>query len=350
MFPKGGSMKTDRILVFELNWLGDILFSFPLLRALRQKYKEAYITCVTVPRYSDLLVHNPWINYVHVMSDSTHISTLFGKLAFIRMLRAERYDVSLLLKPSRTKAVISRMSGIPERISFAGKNAPLTREVDIPHDHIHRADQLLSLAGAMGVDSADGTYEYFYGWEDREKAEAVLRKAGGAIRRIVALNPGGNWEAKRWPAERFAELGRELLNRYGDIEIMVTGAVKDIQLAQEIVSLIGAAEKCYSIAGKTSLNQLAAVFDKCALVISADSGPLHLASATGTDTIGLYGPTLPQITGPRGRGLNIVVQSTTDCVLPCYEKRCPKSYECMRSIKTREVLRAAGKVLGGKKK
>jgi lipopolysaccharide heptosyltransferase II len=340
-------MKTDRILIFELNWLGDILFSFPLLRALRQRYPEAYITCVTVPRYSDLLVHNRWINYVHVLSDSTHISTLFEKLAFIRMLRAERYDVSVLLKPSRTRALISRMSGIPERISFAGKNAPLTREVDIPRDHIHRADQLLSLAGAMGVDSADGTYEYFYGREDREKAQAVLRKAGGGAHRIVALNPGGNWEAKRWPRERFAELGRELLKRFNDIEIMVTGALKDVKLAQEIVSLIGNAEKCYSIAGKTSLNQLAALFDKCALVVSADSGPLHLASATGTDTIGLYGPTSPQITGPRGRGKNIVVRGRTDCVLPCYEDRCPKDYECMRSIEAGEVAGAAEKVLSG---
>lgn len=339
-------MKTDRILVFELNWLGDILFSFPLLRALRQRYPEAYITCVTVPRYSDLLIHNPWVNYVHVLSDSTRLSTLFEKLAFIRMLRAEKYDVSLLLKPSRTKAVISRMSGIPERISFAGKNAPLTKEVDIPRDHIHRADQLLSLAGAMGVESADGTYEYFYGWEDREKAEGILRKEGGGVRRIVALNPGGNWKAKRWPRERFAELGKALLKRFTDIEIMVTGALKDIKLAQEIVSLIGGAEKCYSIAGKTSLNQLAALFDKCALVISADSGPLHLASATGTDTVGLYGPTLPEITGPRGRGMNIVVQRRTDCVLPCYEDRCPKNYACMRDIEPEDVARAAGEILG----
>ena len=81
-----------RILVFELNWLGDILFSFPFLRAVRSAFPEAYIACVVVPRYADLLINNPWINDVHALSDNNSITSIGEKIAFVHMIRKEKYD------------------------------------------------------------------------------------------------------------------------------------------------------------------------------------------------------------------------------------------------------------------
>ncbi|MGB2601063.1 MAG: lipopolysaccharide heptosyltransferase II [Candidatus Omnitrophota bacterium] len=333
-----------RILVFELNWLGDILFSFPLLRALRKAYPEAYIACTVVPRYVDLLVNNPWINDVHALSDTNSLSSLGEKLAFIGMIRKERYDMCFLLKSSRTKAVMAALAGIRERIGFTGKDASLTNLVEMPMGHIHRADQILALAGAVGVTNADGTYEYFVSDEDTERAEAVLHEVGGGLRRMIALNPGGNWAAKRWPRDNYIQLGKMLLDRFDDLEVMITGAKKDIDLAKEIVERVGS-ERCYSVAGKTGLNELAVFFKRCDLAISADSGPLHLASAVGTTTIGIFGPTSSEITGPRGRAKNIVLAKNVECKIPCYVKNCDRDHYCIISINAEEVYDAAVDVL-----
>ena len=336
--------KVERILIFELNWLGDILFSFPFLRAIRKKFPDAYIACVVVPQYVDLLVNNPWINDVHALSNENRLLSLGDKLAFIRMIRKEKYDTCFLLKPSGTKAVIAALAGIGERIGFSGKNASLTEEVEMPTGQIHRADQILALAGAAGVESADGSYEYFVSMEDEERADTLLHEVGGGVGRIVALNPGGNWGPKRWIPENFIQLAKKILDRFKDVEIMIPGSEKDTELTQRIISEV-ASSRCYTVAGKTGINELACLLKKCTLVISADSGPLHLASATGVTTIGLFGPTSYKITGPRGRGKNIIMAKSMDCEVPCYVKECDKDYYCMKSISVDDVFKAAKEIL-----
>ena len=336
--------KPERILIFELNWLGDILFSFPFIKALRKTLPEAYITCVVPPRYFSLLYHNPWVNYVHALSDNNSILSLGEKLAFIKMIKREKYDTCFFLKPSRTKALMAQFAGIPERIGFSGKRYSITREVDSPLEGVHRADHISALAAVLDAEKIDGTYEYFYSKEDEERANKVIRKFSGGQSRIVAMNTGGNWEAKKWPPEKFTELAKRLLAEFDDIEIMLTGAQKDRKLTRNMIFNVGR-DRCYTIAGKTGLNELAAIFKKCDLVISNDSGPLHLASANGATTIGLFGPTSEEITGPRGRGKNIVIKGEVDCKVPCYVKECDKSYQCMLNIAVDEVFNASKKVL-----
>jgi len=338
------NMDPERILIFELNWMGDILFSTPLIRALRERFPQAYISCAVVPRYADLLKHSPRVNDVIALSDSGSIVSIGEKLAFTGMIRKERYDTCFFLKPSLTKTSMAVWAGIRERIGFTGKEVSLTRAVEMPGGRVHRADQLLSLAGALGITEADGTYEHFVNEEDEARAALLLEKAGGGVYRTVALNPGGNWDAKRWPAENYVELARQLLDKYPHIEIMITGAKKDKKLADSMLKAIDS-KRCYSVAGLTGLNELAAMFKASELVISADSGPLHLASASGVTTIGLYGPTSRDVTGPRGKGRNIVITGHHDCEVPCYVEECDKDYICMKSIKADEVFKAAAGVL-----
>lgn len=336
----------EKILIFELNWLGDILFSFPLLRALRSEFPQAYISCTVVPRYALLLAHNPWISDTHILSDDNGIGTIGEKFSFTRIIMKERYDTCFFLKPSSTKTMMSFLAGIPERVGFSGKNSPLTMEVEMPGGETHRADQLLALAAAIGIKEADGTYEYFIDEEHMDKADELLHREGRGVNRIVALNTGGNWGPKKWPAENFMKLAKMLLEKFGDIEIMIPGSCKDIRAAQDIVAEVGA-ERCYTLAGRTDLNELAALFKKASLVVSADSGPLHLASATGVPTIGLFGPTSHKMTGPRGRGRNIVIQSDIPCKVPCYAEKCVMDNMCMKSITPERVFAEAEKVLSG---
>jgi lipopolysaccharide heptosyltransferase II len=284
------------------------------------------------------------VNDVIALSDSNDISSLGKKMAFTRMIKKAKYDVCFFLKPSSTKAVMALLAGIPERIGFAGKKAPLTKEVDMPSGGVHRADQLLALAAASGITKADGTYECFIREEERERAGAVLREAGGGAGKMIAMNPGGNWGPKRWPEDNFAGLAKRIIASYGDTEVVITGSEKDVELGNKIAEAVND-KKCYSVAGKTGLNELAAIFQKCELVVSADSGPLHLAAATGTTVIGIYGPTSHKITGPRGRGRSVVLAKDVGCEVPCYVEKCDKNYTCMRSITADEVFSAAQKEL-----
>lgn len=334
----------QKILIFELNWLGDILFSFPFIRALRKSFPGAYISCAVVPRYAELLAYNPWVSDIHVLSDDNDIRTLGEKLAFINIIRKEKYDTCFLLKPSSTKAMMALLSGIPTRVGFSGKKSSLTVEVDLPKEKIHRIDQLLALASAIGIKEADGAYEYFVTEEYEEKMVALLLKEGRGAHRMVVLNPGGNWGPKRWTSDNFIRLGKMLLERFEDVEIMVSGAAKDLGICQHIASGIGP-ERCYTLAGRTGLNDLAALFKKASLVVSGDSGPMHLASAVGAPVVALYGPTDHRLAGPRGKGLNIVIQSKIRCEVPCYAEKCDLDYECMSLITPTQVFDEAEKIL-----
>jgi heptosyltransferase II len=336
--------KVKKILVFQLNWLGDILFSYPLLRALAKTFPEVEITCAVVSGYAELLKGNPWVRSVIELPDKRGAGAVLRGAALIPALRKEKFDMCFLLKPSRTKSIMAAYAGIKERIGFSGKKDLLTTAVDTPSGKIHRADQILALAAALGITKADGTYEYFFCPGDEGRAEKILISAGSTLGTRVALNPGGNWGPKRWPEERFRDLAGKMLDEFKNIEIVITGAKKDRRMAEEMVGKVNS-ERCYSIAGRTGINALAAIFKKCSLVVSADSGPLHLASATGVPTIGLFGPTSPEITGQRGRGLNMVIHKPSACSIPCYIENCEKGHECMLKITPEDVLGLAGKVL-----
>jgi lipopolysaccharide heptosyltransferase II len=338
-------MQMKNILIFQLNWLGDILFSTPSIRAIKKAFPEARITCAVVPRYAELLKGNPNVDAVIELTDRRGVCSFFEKLNFLLNIYRQGFDACFLLKPSGTKAMLARIAGIPYRIGFSGKRDALTHRVDLPEGHIHRADQLTMLCKPAGVRALDGEYEYFISEEAKVKAIELLESTGGVPDHMIIINPGGNWDAKRWPKEKFIQLAEKMLSSYPDIEIVVTGAVKDIALGKEIIKVVNS-DRCRTLAGETDIATLAALFIRSTVVISADSGPLHLASASGARTIGLFGPTLETITGPRGSGENIVIRNNSiQCELPCYEVDCSKGYECMDLIAVDQVVKAIEKIV-----
>ena len=336
--------KNNRILIFELNWMGDILFSFPFLKAIRQKNPNAYITCVVVPQYADLLINVPWIDNIHILSDKNKLKFLKEKIDFIGLIKKEQYDVCYFLKPSRIKSILSFFAGIKERIAFSGKKAFITKVVNVPENSVHRANRILSLAEKIDIKQRDMVYEYFLSKKDDMAIEIILKELGIGNFSIIALNPGGNWDSKRWKREKHIELATIILKKFSNIEIVITGAKKDMVLAENIVKKVDN-KRCYSIAGKTTINELAAFFKKCLVVISADSGPLHLASSVGTTTIGLFGPTSFDITGQIGKGKNFYIQKKVDCQIPCYEQECKKQYMCMQLITVKDVFEKVEEII-----
>jgi ADP-heptose:LPS heptosyltransferase len=163
-----------------------------------------------------------------------------------------------------------------------------------------------------------------------------LKDAGiSAEEEFFVINPGGNWLPKRWPKQRYAQLCRHLSIIYNK-KIVITGAEKDIELAEEIIAQSG--NFVISICGKTNLKELGAVMARASVVISNDSGPMHIAVSQRTPTIAIFGPTYPAITGPYGSSDYIVLHKWHDCKIPCYAT-CD-NYRCMEAVTVDDVLGA----------
>jgi ADP-heptose:LPS heptosyltransferase len=151
---------------------------------------------------------------------------------------------------------------------------------------------------------------------------------------------GGNWDLKRWPKENFKELVARLKDE--NIKIVVPGGTQDREMAQ---AMVDQNSRVVTLAGQTNLKQLIALLKRARLVVSADSGPLHIANTVGTHTLGIFGPTRPEVTGPRGKGKSIILQKDVGCNrAPCYFLECPDNV-CMKAVTVEEVYNAIKKLI-----
>jgi len=334
----------NRILIVNVNWVGDVLFSTPLIRAVREKFPTAHIACMLVQRCREVLELNPHLNEIIIYDEENAHRGLAGKLKFIGHLRRKRFDTAIFLHRSFTRGLIVFLAGVRERIGYYTKKRSflLTKPLAVPDEEKHRVDFFLNLAGPLGILPKNRNYEFFVSDEDRKAVKEYLRNQG--VRdsdAVIAINPGGNWEPKRWPAEMFAGLADMLQKRF-KAKIVITGAKKDVRLAEYISSRME--QKPVILCGKTSLKELGALFERATLAISGDSGPLHIAVSMGTRAIALFGPTLPQITGPIGKSPFVILQGRVDCEVPCYDLSC-RDYRCMKDIKVQDVLKASEKLM-----
>jgi len=327
-----------KILIVNVNWLGDVLFTTPIFKAIKKSYPESYVACVAVPRVKEVLEGNPYIDELIIFDEEGKQKSILGKIGFISQLRAKHFDTVFLLHRSFTRTLITYLAGIPERVGYYTPKGGflLTKAITpVDYERMHRMDYYLNLFEAYGIAIEDRNYEFFISDYDRGFIAALLME--NKVDKddfLVVLNPGGNWDLKRWPKERFAYLADKLLEDF-NAKVVISGSAQDNFLTSEIVNLMN--HKPIVLTGKTNLKQLAALLERAKLVVSADSGPMHIACAVGTPSIVLFGPTSPAITGPRGNNQCIIIQKDMDCKIPCYKLDCPQN-RCMRVISAEEVL------------
>jgi len=329
-----------RILVVNVNWLGDVIFSLPVFKALKAAYPHVTISCLAVPRVKEILENSPDVDDIVVYEEEGRHRSLWGKLTLIGDLRRRKFDVAFLLHRSWTRALLVFLAGVPERVGYDTKHRGflLTHKVKPLSENRHRSQAYGHILESYGI-KVNG-YEGVLQVDPRAASEVdeFLRKEGVHPRDfLVVVNAGGNWELKRWPPENFSLLIERLIEKF-QAKVILPGASKDIALARQIASASRAQPILW--AGQSSLKQLIALLAKASLVISADSGPLHLAASLGTKGIGLFGPTRPEITGPLSPGQSIVLQKDVGCNRqPCYFLRCPDNV-CMKAITVDEVMDA----------
>ncbi|MEK6732934.1 MAG: lipopolysaccharide heptosyltransferase II [Candidatus Omnitrophota bacterium] len=332
-----------RILIVNVNWLGDTLFATPLIRAVRETYPDSYIAILTHPRCYGMLEGNPHINEIIIYNEKKEHKNLLRRFSIISYLRAKNFDTAFILKKSFSRTILLLFSKIPQRIGYGSKRAGfmLTKRVSSPHKPMHKVDYFLRLAEAAGISAKNKNYEIAISSKNMDDAENVLKDVGLEGRKFIALNAGGNWNPKRWPVSNFAELGEEIINKF-KTPVVLTGADKDISLAEDIAGLMK--HKPYILCGKTDLKTLGAIFKKAICAVSNDSGPMHLAAAVKAPLVAIFGPTSPELTGPYGDGIRKVLHKDIGCKIPCYDLKC-KDNRCIKAVTVEDVIEAINEII-----
>ncbi len=362
-----------RLLVRGVNWLGDAVMSTPALMRLREAYPQAHITLVTQAKLVDLWTYHPALDAVECFTPQDTLWQL------ARRLRQGRFALSLILPNSPRSALESFLARIPQRIGYANGwrrfllTVPVAQRPDAvpmrkrPLDEIkaltagnatarpcepilptaHHLFQYLTLAGAAGAspDLLAPTIRI----ADQEVALALARYGIAPSQPgtpLLGLNAGAEYgAAKRWPKERFIAAAQEIQSRTG-CRWIVFGGPADVALASEIAACIQAKvsdpkNAVFNVAGKTTLRELCALLKACPVVLTNDTGPMHVAAAVGSTVVVPFGSTSPPLTGP---GLpsgerHALLQTDVPCA-PCFLRECPIDFRCMESIRVSDVVRA----------
>lgn len=335
--------RMKKILVVSVNWLGDSIFALPVFENLKHAYPDSFIGVIAPGYLQEIYRASPAVDAFYGLSDRGFFKNLPGKLKVIRSIRKETYQQAIFLHRSFTKICICWLGGIPERIGYRRDKSSglLTRPVDpIDPRTVHRADYYAGVLAGAGIAVPVTQYRINVPVDAVRQAEVVLHDLGVLRSQpYVCMHTSANWEPKRWPQEYFARLADRMAKEW-DVKVLFTGAAKDEVLIQKILSLMQRPKAAFSVAGKTSLLGLAALARSARCVISADSGPLHLAAAAGANTVALFGPTSENITGPRGIGKSRIIRAKVECAVPCYDQAC-LSARCMESITVEDVYEAA---------
>ncbi len=318
-------------LVIQTAFLGDVVLTTPLLTALAGTYGT--VDVVTTPAAAPLLESHPAVRRVIRYDKRGADRGWPGLFRLARSLRRQGYARAVLPHRSWRTAALARLAGIPERLGFGdGASLLYTRRVPRPRTG-HEVERLLRLA----PERAEPVPPVSLGLtEEDRRAAAQWLEARGLGSGFIALAPGSIWATKRWPY--YGELAARL-----EKPVVVIGGPEDRDLAESLVRAAGPG-RAHNAAGQLPLRVSAALLESAAVLVTNDSAPLHLATATGTPIVAVFGPTVPAFGfGPRGLRDRVVEHPGLAC-RPCSKhgpQRCPLGHHrCMTEISVEMVLEA----------
>ncbi|WP_044303371.1 glycosyltransferase family 9 protein [Rhodopirellula sallentina] len=289
-------LDSPRILISRMSAIGDAILTLPVACCLRDHFPDAYIGWVIEKKSAPMVRGHQDIDSVIELERGWFTSPKAIRQARAT-LREHRFDISIDCQGNTKSALAGKLAGAKQRIGFAGKHAmELSRffnnEKVTPVFH-HVTDRSLELLTPLGIHHPNVRWNLPLDSEERRWAMSYRHSIRSS--RVAILNPGGTWPSKLWEADRFASTARYLADRYGYHSVVVWGSFEERLMAEEIVEL---SNETATLAPDTSLTSLAALIETGDLFISGDTGPLHMAVALGTRTIGLYGATRPGDSGP----------------------------------------------------
>ena len=326
------------------NWIGDAVISLPALEALRAQYPSAEITVVAKPWVSELYDRHPAVDRQLVYDAAGEHRGPSGFRKLVGAIRSEGFGAAILFQNALQAAWMAWRAGIPQRIGYArdARSPLLTEAVEVPaaSAYGHQAYYYLQLLFRVGLIDKPGTVRKIrLAITPSEKAWAAKHLESLGLRGprfLVGLNPGASFgPAKRWLPESFADLTDRLIGAL-HADAVLFGSAEERPLAEEIARAMEHTPTV--VAGDTTLRAFMALLSQCRLIISNDSGPMHLAAALGLPVVAVFGSTDERATGPLSPRARIV-KKRVPCS-PCGLRECPIDLRCMSSLTVEDVFRA----------
>ena len=387
-----GGLHPRRILVRGTNWLGDAVMTTPALLRLREKFFDAHITLLTPEKLKDLWLPHPAVSEIISFAPNESVFSVGLKLK----LHAGKDDLALIFPNSPRSAIEVWLSGIPQRVGYArpwrnwflttrvtprpnavkmrkrsvgeikkliaaqqsGTGIPPvasqmeTGRMPVPRSNTHQIHEYLHLVAALGANPEPLPPQLSVTPDEIETAKKKfgLDKVSDPI---FGLNPGAEYgPAKRWPVEKFIAAAREIQNRTNCTWLIFGGnADATSQRAADILSAEqnfrqDAGSTFLNLAGKTSLRELMALLKLCRVLLTNDTGPMHVAAALGTPVVVPFGSTSPELTGPGlpGDPRHRLLKSDAPCS-PCFLRECPIDFRCLNGISVERVVNSVLEVV-----
>jgi lipopolysaccharide heptosyltransferase II len=332
--PQG--LKPFQILIRSSNWLGDAAMSVPAVRAIKAGRPDARVTIAVPEKIAPMWKLVPEVDAIIPLPGSRLLSV-------VRLLRRDpSFDVAILFPNSVRAALESWLTRIPRRVGYRGhwrrwllnQIVPVPRKPGPPEHHSLR---FLRIACECGADTFDS---------DRSRAGVQYSTPNVQIAFDrqpikIGLCPGAEYgPAKRWLPERFADAA-ERISAQSSIQWILFGTPRDATVGDQIAAALG--DHCVNRVGQTTLDQLIDELRECRLLLTNDTGTMHLAALLGVPVVAIFGSTEPRFTGPLGNG-HIVLRHHVDCS-PCFLRECPIDFRCMKAVSVQEVANAVLSIL-----
>lgn len=334
------------IIVRMPNWLGDLVMATPILHDIRKKWPNAHITAMCQSNVGLLLKHDPNINEIYSYKKPNGWIHRKQHLDIIEKLQLGKYDLGILLTNSFSSAWWFWRGKVANRVGFATNLRSLLLNKAVPFPAQKETQHLVltykALLEPMGIPISSTPPCLHVSQEEKAAAHALLATQGISIGKhfIVGINPGAAYgSAKCWLPERFREVTKKLLED-PRIAIIYFGDPNGAPLVNEICNGING--RIINLAGKTSIRELLALIESCNVMLTNDSGPMHIASALNVPLLALFGSTSDVKTGPYSGGT--VIHKRVECS-PCYKRVCPIDFRCMKRIESDEVYQALLRII-----
>ena len=326
-------LKPFRILIRSSNWLGDAVMSVPAVRAIKNGRPDAQITMVAPAKIAPMWKLIPEVDAIIPLPTGSLLSVVS------ELKRGPAFDAAILLPNSPRVALESWLSGIPRRAGYCGhwrrwllnQTVPEPRK---PGPLEHHSLRFLRIARECGAETSSNEQPIFN-----------IQIAGAHQPMKIGLCPGAEYgPAKRWLPERFGEVAAKISGR-SSAQWILFGTKNDMSIGDQITAAIG--DHCVNRIGQTTLDQLIDELRGCRLVLTNDTGTMHVAALLGVPVVAIFGSTEPRLTGPLGNG-HIILRHHVECS-PCFLRKCPIDFRCMKAVTSQEVSDAVLSIVGDKR-
>jgi len=346
-----------RILLVRLRQIGDVVFTTPAIRALRERFPNAYLSYLVEPAAAPIVANNPHLDEIIVAPRISGVLGLAADLKLGARLRARRYDLAIDFHGGPRASLLTWLSGAKERIGYdiAGRGWMYTRRVARPRElrARHSVENQWDLLTALGIAPPDRTAFPVEMASDAAAAARVrerLERAGvDGAHQIVVIHVSAGNPFRRWPTEHFVTLATALASRDANRRVVITSGPSEQDASRRVIDRSrdrGAANVLSC--GEFSIAELHALADRAALFIGGDSGPLHVAATTCVPIVGLYGPTLAERSAPwrDARWTSVPVDAGPLPCRPCDQRVCaPGDFRCLTWVTPQQVIDAAERVI-----